>query len=357
MKILVRIPLSPYSGYGNDGIGIVRALLRRGDDVYLEPTTVQAPIPEDVAFLLTKPLQAPFDMILHHVDPAALEMTENIASAATINVAWTMWEYSNFGNLPGRSKLRKKLKHYDAVVAYDPVTQACIAEHYSGFIPVVQGGFWPEDWEYMERDWFSERFGFCMVGQLHERKNPFVAIQAFNELKHEYPEEFAPAELHLKTNVPGLHSGLEQVIPKLKVHYATWPNEILKQFYQAQHVLISTSRGEGKNMPALEFQSTGGTVIATNWGGHEQWLNSEYNYALDYKMESVPGFPNTKQAAASVENLKEHMLHTFRNRAEAKAKGKLASQIIPKMSSWDNVIERLLLQLEGTPKGKGLRAK
>lgn len=357
MKVLLRVPLSPYSGYGNDGIGIARAMLRWGIDVYLEPTSVQAPLPEDVAQLLTKPLQAPFDLILHHVDPAALEMTETVASAGELNVAWTMWEYSNFHNLPGRSKLKKKLKLYDAVVAYDPVSQACITEYYRGFVPIVQGGFWPEDWPEVKRDWHSERFGFCMVGQLHERKNPFVAIQAFNELKHEYPEEFAPAELHLKTNLPGLHSGLEQVIPKLKVHFATWSDDVLRQFYAAQHVLISTSRGEGKNMPALEFQSTGGTVIATNWGGHQQWLNSEYNYPLDYSLTPVPGSPNTEWAAASVEHLKEQMLHTFRNRAEARRKGELAAQIIPKMSSWDSVLERLFHQLDTTEKGRGIWAK
>lgn len=357
MKVLIRVPLSPYSGYGNDGIGIARAFIRRGDDVYLEPTNVQAPLPEDVAMLLTKPLQAPFDMILHHVDPKVLEMPESVSRAGAINVGWTMWEYSNFGNLVGRSTKRKEWKHYDAIAAYDPVTQSCITEYYKGFVPIVQGGFWPEDWDYIERDWHSERFGFCMVGQLHERKNPFVTIQAFNELKQELPEEFAPAELHLKTNVPGLHSAMEQVIPKLRIYYDTWSTDVLKQFYAAQHVLISTSRGEGKNMPALEFQSTGGTVIATNWGGHQQWLNKEYNFPLDYKLEPVPGTKNTQQAAASVEHLKEQMLHAFRNRDETRRKGLLASQIIPKMSSWDAVVERLLLQLEGTPKGKGLRAK
>lgn len=358
MKVLVRVPLSPYSGYGNDGIGIVRALMRWGMDVYLDPPVVQPPLPEDVAQLLTKRSEAPFDLMIQHVDPAALDLPDHLARAADVTVGWTMWEYSNLGNLPGRSKLRGKIRNFDAMVAYDDVTKVCLEEYYKGPILKVQGGYWPEDWKFLERDWFSERFGFCMVGQLHERKNPFAAISAFQQLKIEHPEEFEPAELHLKTNIPGLHSSMEKVIPKLRVHYDVWPHEILEAFYAKQHVLLAPSRGEGKNMPALEFQSTGGTVIATNWGGHTEWLNSSYNYPLDYHDVPVPNFPNTFYADADVEHLKELMLHVFRNRGEAKRKGELAAQMIPKLSSWDSVVERLLRQVSNTvPNGEALWQK
>lgn len=69
MKVLLRSPLSTYSGYGNDGLGIIQALLRRGCDVYLQPTHIDAPVPQNVANLLTKELKAPFDLYLTHTDP------------------------------------------------------------------------------------------------------------------------------------------------------------------------------------------------------------------------------------------------------------------------------------------------
>lgn len=361
MKVLLNIPLSTYSGYGNDGIGLARAFMRWGADVYLSPSVVQSPLPYDVAMLLTKELEAPFDLIIDHHDPATLLSSEAQSRSAGTVVAWTMWEYSNFGNLPGRSKLKKNLKYFDALVGYDEVSSDCLREYAHKNQPVltVQGGFWPEDWpEAQERDWNSDRFGFCMVGQLHERKDPFVAIQAFQELKNDPNIEFEGAELHLKTNLPGLHSAMETVIPKLRIHYATWANEVLAKFYEAQHVLLAPSRGEGKNMPALEMQSTGGTVIATNWGGHRQWLNSAYNYPLNYTLAPVSSdFPGTENARASIDHLKELMLHCYQNRDEVRRKGELASQIIPKMCSWDAVIERLLLQLkENTPNGEKLWA-
>lgn len=357
MKVLLSIPLSPFTGYGNDGIGLTRALVRWGCDVYLSPTVVQPPIPEDIVPLLTKPLEAPFDLILTHVDPGALESSEEQQRAATAVLGWTMWEYTSLDNLPGRSVFAKKTKHFDAIYAYDEVSAQAIKTRFRKPVPIVQGGYEPERWKEVDRDWFSERFGFCMVGQLHERKEPFLAIEAFNELKHEYPEEFAPAELHLKTSVPGLHSAMEDVYDKLRVHYSVWTEDILKVFYSKQHVLLAPSRGEGKNMPALEFMSTGGTVIATNWGGHQQWLHSSYAFPLDYELHPVsPQFPNVLNARASVDDLKAKMLWAFRNRARVRDMGHLAAQVIPQACSWDSVVERFFHKLpEAIPDGRGER--
>lgn len=347
MKVLLRVPLSPYLGYGNDGIGLARAFMRWGADVYLDPVNVQAPLPLDVARLLTKSLEPPFDLTIVHLDPGALSLMEEQKQASKLAIAWTMWEYSNFSNLPGRSNLKKNLQHFDAAVGYDDVTVKCFEPYFKKPILTVQGGFWPEDWPVAERDWYSDRWGFAMVGQLHMRKDPFVAIQAFQELKNDPKVEFEGAELHLKTQVPGLHRAMEQVIPKLRIHYAMWSNEILYQFYASQHVLLAPSRGEGKNMPALEMQSTGGTVIATNWGGHTQWLNPAYNYPLDYTLHpSDDAGSKALNARASVAHMKELMLHSYQNREEVRRKAELASQIIPKLCSWDAVIERLLLQLK-----------
>ena len=369
MKVLLSIPLSPYSGYGRDGIGLTRALMRWGVDVYLSPSVVQAPLPEDVAHLLTKTPEAPFDLIIDHRDPAALGATLSQKSATTALIAWTMWEYSNFGNLPGKSKLKKNLKNYDILIGYDQVSSDCLRDYSykNQKVLTIQGGYEPEEWPYQEsRNWHEKaksddsiRFGFCMVGQLHERKDPFVAIQAFQELKSDPNIEFEGAELHLKTNIPGLHSAMETVIPKLKIHYDVWDDETMLKFYAAQHVLLAPSRGEGKNMPALEMQSTGGAVIATNWGGHTQWLSNAYAYPLDYTLAPVsPEFPNTLNARASVENMKELMLHAYQNRDEVRRKGELASRVIPRLCSWDAVVERLFLQLkENSEHGESLWAK
>lgn len=353
MKILVKTAVSPFSGYGNDGIGLITALVDAGLDVYIDPAHVSAPLPQKVADLFTKRLVAPFDLFIQHQDPGQLGFSPEIRRSVGTALGWTMWEYTSLDNLKGRTRLKKKLRDYDLVLGYDAVTTAALAQHTTGPLETLQGGFFPDGWPKVERDWEGDRFGFCMVGQLHDRKDPFAAIVAFKELKEEHPDEFEPAELHLKTNIPGLHSAMEHWVPKLRIHYATWPTEVLREFYGYQHCLLAPSRGEGKNVPALEFLSTGGTVIATNWGGHTQWLSPSIAYPLNYTLAPINrDQPECQNARASKDHLKELMLHVFRNRQEAKRKGELAAKLIPEMCSWDAVVRRLFDKIgEAIPDG------
>ena len=358
MKVLLKVPLNPYSGYGNDGIGIAQALLRAGCDVYLQPLHVSPPLPREVAALLTRRLDAPFDLCIHHTDPGQLGISPETRRAAQTIVGWTMWEYSTLDNLHNRRSLRKRLQGYDVVLGYDSVSTGALTPYVSKpAVPAtLQGGYWPQLWPAVSRDWTGDRFGFAMEGQLHERKDPFVAIQAFQELKEAHPEEFDGAELHLKTNIPGLHSAMQGWVPKLRVHYTVWPHDVLRDFYAAQHVLLAPSRGEGKNMPALQFLSTGGTVIATNWGGHTQWLHSSYAYPLDFTLAPIDGgHPKCLSARADKDHLKALMWHTYTHRSEARDKGAVAAAMIPDMCAWSAVMDRFFLRLAELVPGRGER--
>ena len=153
MKALVQIPLSPYSGYGRDGIGLSQAMIRAGIDVYLDPTEVQAPLPEDVLGLLGKSPQAPFDIIIQHVDPTRMEARPSARQSTKMFVGWTMWEWTSLSNAKNRSKFKKRFKEFDALIAYDSVTAEALRPYYSGPILIVQGGYDPEIWKPVERDW------------------------------------------------------------------------------------------------------------------------------------------------------------------------------------------------------------
>src|SRR5262245_53033106 len=95
VKVLVKGAVSPYTGYGQDTIGIVGALTRLGLDVYLQPSHVDPPLPPAIAALLTKRLEAPFDLLIHHTDPGQLGVSPEAQRASSLAVGWTMWEYTS----------------------------------------------------------------------------------------------------------------------------------------------------------------------------------------------------------------------------------------------------------------------
>lgn len=341
MKLLLKSPVNPHSGYGNDGIEMALAFVQAGVDVYLDPAAVQPPLPPEVAELFCKRLEAPFDLLLHHWDPPNLGITDSARRNSSITVAHTMWEMTTLDNCDGRSGLRKRLKQYDLVVGYDQVTTTALDPYVSTNAGTVQGGYWPRKWPQQHRNWHAKTLRFCMVGALGPRKDPFVAIEAFRELREEQPD--LDIELHVKTVTPGLHSKMQDLVPGLKIYYDVWDERTMLAFYASNHVLIAPSRGEGKNLPALEMLSSGGTVIGTNWGGHTQWLSSAYAYPLDYELEPLlKSRPQCQWAKASKDHLKQVMLHCYHNRSELERKGDLGASVIPSMCSWPKAIDRLM---------------
>lgn len=366
MRILLKGPFTPYSGYGSDLIALSQTLMRWGCELFIQPSHMEGPIPADVLMLLTKHIEAPFDLILVHVDPEHVYASPGMKSSADLTVGWTMWEYASmtplfkkWADIPVEyqpkdavtsANFGQRLDTFDVIAAYDENSNQALAQHASIPIVTVQGGYSAAEWPFLKRDWDDPTFRFCMQGALHARKSPMLAIEAFKELREEH-EDFT-AELHLKS-VPGtgLHPKMEEWCPGLKIHYGVWKHKELLDFYGQMHVMLCPSRGEGKNLPALQFLTTGAPVIATNWGGHTGWLSDAYAYPLNYELELDPE-RGAHSASPDKAHLKELMLHTFRNRLDARERGAAGARTIPIMCSWEAAFERLLTRLEDVhPKG------
>jgi glycosyltransferase involved in cell wall biosynthesis len=346
MRILLKTPLNAYTGYGNDGIGLAMALLRWGISVQLDPEEVKAPIPHQLAKLLTEPVKAPFDLIVQHGPPDVIACTPAMSASATATIGWSMWETTTLEPLQRRDTFGGRTERFDALLAYDPVSADAFRGETTAPVSVLQGGFAAEDWKPIQRDWFGTPFRFGMVGALSARKDPFAAIRAFKDLREQHEDFAAGAELHLKTSTPGMLSQMEDWLPGLKIHNAVWDHKQMEQFYAATHVLVAPSRGEGKNVPALEHLATGGTVIASNWGGHTGWLTPDIGYPVMTSLVPFsPDFPSSLWAEVHHDDLKAKMLDAFRDRAGARRRGELAERTIEPSCSWDAVVRRFVLKL------------
>lgn len=356
MRIAVKTAISPFSGYGMDGIELTQALLRAGHDVVLIPQHVSTPLPPEVTDLLRKPQAAPFDMIIDHQDPSLLGLSPGLVKAAPIRVAASMMEYTSMHPFPEASRrtLRRRMATYSHLAAYDEVTAQAflpatiedIATCHTKTPPpkvfCLQGGFDASGWEFRERDW-SGPIRFLMYGDLaNRRKDPWISLQAFQAVRARRPDLADRSRLILKGSSFGLHPMIEKLCPGIKLVNRTFTPEEMKELVYGCHVLLSPSRGEGKARSCLESLASGIPAVATNWGGMSVWMDEQYAYPLRYVLrpESIKR-PRCLNARADVEHLTEVMIDILENPEVAAEKGRQGAKLIPGRTSWDTYVERL----------------
>jgi glycosyltransferase involved in cell wall biosynthesis len=154
---------------------------------------------------------------------------------------------------------------------------------------------------------FSTPFNFLIFGQLtgghfyNDRKNTFFALKWLIDLFKDDPE----VGIVIKTN-SGRNSIkdrfeckkiLNEVIsqfrvgpfPKVHLIHGELNDEDVFSLYRNPSIkaLVTASRGEGYGLPILEAASQDLPVIATNWSGHLEFLNSGKFIKLDYDLKEV----------------------------------------------------------------------
>lgn len=339
--VMLKAPLVPHNGYGNDSFGIIRQIMNSKQDLRLLPTVVFPPLPMYVAVHLVNGPDSNADLLLHTADPGLLGLSSGdrfLAGKNALKVAWTMWEWNSFDSHPQAAEnLAERLSTYDMLVVYDTVSAAALgpyAEQAQIPMRVLQGGFSSDEWKSpmvdgTKRVWPDEDpsvpFRFVMVGD-SLRKDPFIATQALEIVRQTHPE----VELHLK-GTGCIHPAFEANNPGLIVHNERMSQVELKRLYYHCHAYLGPSRGEGKNLPALEAQTTGIPAVYTAVGGHLAWGDSSYGYPVT----THPLDDGSVQA--DLDSLVAQMLACVENVSEARRKGELASRVIPSMCDWEGV--------------------
>jgi len=145
--------------------------------------------------------------------------------------------------------------------------------------------------------------GHWMQGNLGEdRKNVGLLVKAFFELFKN--KQNAPA-LILKTAVTGAsYIGRDQIIDKINQIKATMGDQRLPNVYLLHgefsdvemneiynhpkvKAMVSLTKGEGFGRPLLEFSLTKKPILATNWSGHVDFLNSEFTSLINGELKNV----------------------------------------------------------------------
>lgn len=358
MRMMLRSAFDTYTGYGNDAVDMAVWFEKAGVDVVPWPTAVTPGLPRAFTDLLAKEPSGQYDLAVTFCPPFDLH-PEDTAGLARTAIGWTMWENaalvrddmrghgwerpgtrSRWWSKGKRSEEGRKKDYLDLVV----VTCQDNVDAFKHLDPkaeyaVVPNGIDPDRFPVMDRSGADRPMRFLTVGMLNGRKDPFATLQAWR-LAHEMEPTF-DAELVLKTSCPGLHPMIEHAYPNVRIIDEVWPQERIVALYGACDVYVSTSRGEGNNKPAMEFMSTGGPVMATNWSGHRNWLFEESGYPLPGQVVSWPDGVRG-DFRVDVEATARQFIDCWKNRDVVARKGHAAAGIIRSHLSWEVVCDRFL---------------
>lgn len=357
MRMILKAGFDTFTGYGNDGVDMAVALQKAGVDVVVHPTSIRSGLPLPFVKLLQKDPRGRADVALHFAPPSQIRPGE-LAGLAPVSVGWSMWERSKLTredmrpgwSRPGSRKLwwGKGRNARDGVHKdwLDLMVVTCPdnVDAFKALDPTVPyavcpNGIDPDLFPVMDRAQ-DRAMVFASVGMLNGRKDPFATLAAW-ELAQELDPGF-DALLVLKTSAVGLHPKIAERYRNVMVINEEWERSKLVDFYGNVDVLVSTSRGEGNNKPAMEFMSTGGAVMATNWSGHRNWLHPDWSYPLEGRLEPVSPGSDVEEFRVNIMQTAETFLHCWRNRQEVRRKGELAAGYVRADLSWEKVIDRLL---------------
>jgi len=154
----------------------------------------------------------------------------------------------------------------------------------------------------------STKFNFLVLGQLtdhnpyHDRKNVMFTLRWLCEAFADDPD----VGIIIKTNSGKgtkidrgitrnvLDNVLKEIRPGMfpRVHFLHGhmnPDEIAGLYKEKSvKALVSATRGEGFGLPLLEAAACDLPVIATNWSGHLDFLNSQKWLKVDYELTQIP---------------------------------------------------------------------
>ena len=267
--LIVRGAMTSYSGYGTATMSLVEQLDKVAD-IGLVAVEATNGMPPKIAEILQRPLVKQVHCFLDIVPPfsAKGKLKE------TMSILYSMVETDRF-----TSNIDENiLKSYHLIIVANKVSQKVFGDLVGiDKVKVVPLGIDTNFFKPVKRN-LDGNIKFACVGYMNKRKGMDLTMKAFQEVRKKYK---CTLDVHT-TGAPLLPEFY--AIDDVTILAETINREEIRQFYYDHDVLVCSSRGEGANLPAIEMLSTGGSVIASTWAGHEMFMDERYAYPVRHKM-------------------------------------------------------------------------
>jgi glycosyltransferase involved in cell wall biosynthesis len=129
------------------------------------------------------------------------------------------------------------------------------------------------------------------------------------------------------------------------------PHYQLPALYRSADCYVSTSRGEGWNLPLMEAMATGLPSIATDWGGHTAYVREGIAFPLRVRGTTrVCGAGDYYDGHCWADPDPEHLRHllrwVFEHQTEAQKVGAAAAQEVARRWTWQGTATAIVKRLE-----------
>lgn len=135
------------------------------------------------------------------------------------------------------------------------------------------------------------------------------------------------------------------------IYNREFPYHQMGSFYRSGDCFVSAGRGEGWDMPLMEAMACGLPTIATDWGGHTQFITPENSYPLAIRgtvpaEANCPYYEGFSWADPDPDHLSVLLRQVFENQEEARAKGRLAAEEMRTRWTWQHAAQRIVARLD-----------
>lgn len=199
-------------------------------------------------------------------------------------------------------------------------------------------------------------FTFLAVGQWIDRKGWDLLIQAYvAEFMGDYNVRLCIKTYNdIKTNEEMIKEYLDPNVrnstymPRIMIKNQKVDEERMSTFYQEADCFVLPSRGEAFCIPFLEAMAHGVPVIATDFGGHKDFINEDIGWFIDVKQlrrlserlcKINVCYKNLWFAEPDINSIRHLLRYTYEHKNEVKQKGNRAQQFVSHNHTWEHVTD------------------
>ena len=189
-----------------------------------------------------------------------------------------------------------------------------------------------------------------------ERRQPELLLKTFNETFSANEPVMLVCKVINRTHALNIRRRIELL--RLKpwggrigfIFNKNVPYHELAMLYRSGDCFLSVGRGEGWDMPLMEAMACGLPSIATDWGGHTEFVHDGISYPVRVRgtipAEALcPYYDGFRWADPDPEHFSALLRHVYEHRAEAAEKGRRAAAEVATRWTWKQAAQRIKARL------------